>query len=180
MLFCRAPTSGGQYHWVSEWSPPSCQRFLSYIVGWLCFTGWQAAICSITFLCGTIIQGLIALNNEKYALEGQRPWHGTLLVIAVTAFAIFFNTALAKKLPLVEGLLLVLHVVGFFAIIIGESIKILQRSAFNVHPLTPFQSSGSSPPQPQPTRSSPPSPTAAAGTAPAQPSWSDCSPQSSH
>jgi amino acid transporter len=138
MLFCRAPTSGGQYHWVSEWSPPSCQRFLSYIVGWLCFTGWQAAICSITFLCGTIIQGLIALNNEKYALEGQRPWHGTLLVIAVTAFAIFFNTALAKKLPLVEGLLLVLHVVGFFAIIIGESIKILQRSAFNVHPLTPF------------------------------------------
>jgi amino acid transporter len=117
----RAPTSGGQYHWVSEWSPPRCQRFLSYIVGWLCFTGWQAAICSITFLCGTIIQGLIALNNEKYALEGQRPWHGTLLVIAVTAFAIFFNTALAKKLPLVEGLLLVLHVVGFFAIIIGKS-----------------------------------------------------------
>ncbi|KAL1583925.1 hypothetical protein WHR41_07354 [Cladosporium halotolerans] len=113
-----APTSGGQYHWVSEFSPPSCQRFLSYIVGWLCFTGWQAAITSITFLCGTIIQGLIALNSQKYALEGQQPWHGTLLVIAVTAFAIFFNTALAKKLPLVEGLLLVLHVVGFFAIII--------------------------------------------------------------
>jgi len=39
----RAPTSGGQYHWVSEWSPPRCQRFLSYIVGWLCFTGWQCA-----------------------------------------------------------------------------------------------------------------------------------------
>jgi amino acid transporter len=117
---CMHPTTNTtDTDWVSEWSPPRFQRFLSYIVGWLCFTGWQAAICSITFLCGTIIQGLIALNNEKYALEGQRPWHGTLLVIAVTAFAIFFNTALAKKLPLVEGLLLVLHVVGFFAIIIG-------------------------------------------------------------
>lgn len=27
-----APTSGGQYHWTSEFAPPSCQRFLSYIV----------------------------------------------------------------------------------------------------------------------------------------------------
>jgi hypothetical protein len=29
----RAPTSGGQYHWVSEFAPPSCQKFLSYITG---------------------------------------------------------------------------------------------------------------------------------------------------
>jgi hypothetical protein len=29
----RAPTSGGQYHWVSEFSPRSCQKFLSYVTG---------------------------------------------------------------------------------------------------------------------------------------------------
>ncbi|KAG9784595.1 hypothetical protein KCU88_g2727, partial [Aureobasidium melanogenum] len=29
------PTAGGQYHWVSELSPKSTQKFLSYIVGWL-------------------------------------------------------------------------------------------------------------------------------------------------
>lgn len=29
----RAPTAGGQHHWVSEYAPPSCQRFLSYITG---------------------------------------------------------------------------------------------------------------------------------------------------
>ena len=28
-----APTSGGQYHWVSEFAPPEHQRFLSYVVG---------------------------------------------------------------------------------------------------------------------------------------------------
>jgi choline transport protein len=28
-----APTSGGQYHWVSEFAPPSFQKSLSYIVG---------------------------------------------------------------------------------------------------------------------------------------------------
>ena len=29
----RAPISGGQYHWVSEFAPPQHQRFLSYITG---------------------------------------------------------------------------------------------------------------------------------------------------
>ncbi|KAK4495356.1 hypothetical protein PRZ48_013687 [Zasmidium cellare] len=110
-----APTSGGQYHWVSEFAPKPVQKFLSYIVGWLCFTGWQCAITSITYLAGTIIQGLIVLNNPGYVFES---WHGTLLVIAVATFAIIFNTVLAKRLPLVEGLLLVLHVLGLFAIII--------------------------------------------------------------
>lgn len=30
---CRAPTSGGQYHWVSEFAPREYQKFLSYITG---------------------------------------------------------------------------------------------------------------------------------------------------
>ncbi|OCK76744.1 putative GABA permease [Lepidopterella palustris CBS 459.81] len=107
-----APTSGGQYHWVSEFAPRSCQR---YLTGWLCFTGWQGAIVSISFLAGTIIQGLLVLNIPTYVFER---WHGTMLVIAISTFAILFNTFLAKKLPLVEGLVLVLHVLGLFAIII--------------------------------------------------------------
>ena len=100
---------------MSEFAPPSAQKFLSYIVGWLCFTGWQGAICAISFITGTIIQGLIILNVPTYVYAA---WHGSMLVIAVAAFAVFFNTVLAKKLPLVEALLLVLHVVGLFAIII--------------------------------------------------------------
>ena len=28
-----APIAGAQYHWVSEFAPESCQRFLSYIAG---------------------------------------------------------------------------------------------------------------------------------------------------
>jgi len=31
--FSRAPTSGGQYHWVSEFAPPEYQKFLSYASG---------------------------------------------------------------------------------------------------------------------------------------------------
>ncbi|KAK0511157.1 hypothetical protein JMJ35_006709 [Cladonia borealis] len=110
-----APTSGGQYHWVSEFAPKNSQKFLSFITGWLCFTGWQCAIVSIAFLAGTIIQGLIILNVPTYVFER---WQGTMLVIAITAFAIVFNTFLAKKLPMVEGLILIIHIVGLFAIVI--------------------------------------------------------------
>ena len=64
---------------------------------------------------GTIIQGLIALNNPDYPFH---PWHGTLLSIAAISFAIVFNTLLAAKLPLIEGSVLILHLTGFFAILI--------------------------------------------------------------
>jgi amino acid transporter len=77
--------------------------------------GWQCAIVSIAYLAGTIIQGLIVLNQPDY--DFQR-WHGTMLVIAISTFSILFNTFLAKNLPFVEGLILIIHVVGLFAIII--------------------------------------------------------------
>ncbi|EGD91062.1 hypothetical protein H112_01652 [Trichophyton rubrum D6] len=110
-----SPTAGGQYHWVSEFAPPSCQKYLSYITGWLCSTGWQCAIVTIAFLAGTIIQGLLVLNLPEYV---PQRWHGTMLVIAISAFSIIFNTFLAKKLPLVEALLLLLHIIDIIAIIV--------------------------------------------------------------
>lgn len=41
-----------------------------------------------------------------------------MFVIAVGFFTVFFNTFLAKRLPFVEGMMLILHVVGVFAIMI--------------------------------------------------------------
>ncbi|KUJ13159.1 amino acid transporter-like protein [Mollisia scopiformis] len=109
------PTSGGQYHWVSEFAPPKIQKFLSYIVGWLCAIAWQVYLGGACFMVGTIIQGLIVLNLEDYVWKN---YHGTLLTIAVISFAVLFNTALASRLPLIESICLVLHTVGFFAIVI--------------------------------------------------------------
>lgn len=62
-----------------------------------------------------LIQGLGVLNYPDY--NPQR-WQGTLIVIAVAIVCCVFNTFLAKKLPLVEGTVLILHVLGFFAIMI--------------------------------------------------------------
>lgn len=83
--------------------------------GWTSVLGWQTGLASLAFLVGTMIQGLLVLDDVNYVFQ---PWHGTLLVIAITAFCIIFNTFLAKKLPMVEIMVLVIHLLGFFAILI--------------------------------------------------------------
>ncbi|KAF2099173.1 putative GABA permease [Rhizodiscina lignyota] len=108
------PTAGGQYYWVSVLSPPKSQRYLSYVTGWLCATAWQTGICSSAFLAGTIIQGLLILNKPDYV---PHPYQGTLFVWMIVAVAIFFNTALAKKLPIFEILIVLVHLLGALIII---------------------------------------------------------------
>ena len=110
-----APTSGGQYHWVSEFAPPSTQKILSYVIGWFCVLGWQAGIAGQSFSVGLQIQGLIVLNDATYI---PQPWHSTLLAIGAVSVGCIFNTFFARKLPLVETLMLALHILGFFAILI--------------------------------------------------------------
>lgn len=114
-LASMSPTAGGQYHWVSEFAPRKIQKLLSYLTGWLTAIGWQVYLAGVCFMVGSSIQGLIALNVQDYVWQA---YHGTLLTIAVIVFSIVFNTALANRLPLIEGTVLILHVLGFFAIII--------------------------------------------------------------
>ncbi|GMF70844.1 unnamed protein product [Aspergillus oryzae] len=63
-----------------------------------------------------MLVGVIAINYpDSYTYE---PWHVTLLVIAVAVVALMFNTFLAQKLPLIEGVILIVHCFGFFGILI--------------------------------------------------------------
>lgn len=87
--------------------------------------------------CGHHIQGLIVLNNPHYVFER---WHGTLLVIAITLLSILFNTFLAKRLPLVEVFILILHICGLFAIIIPLWVLAPRRTAKQV--FTEFNDGG--------------------------------------
>ncbi|KAK7981393.1 hypothetical protein PG988_003631 [Apiospora saccharicola] len=110
-----APTTGGQYHWVSEFAPRKYQKFLSYIMGWMCVLAWQTIIASTCYVAGTQIQGLLVLNySPQYE---PHPWHGTLLAIALASFGVFFNIILARRLPLVEAGLLSIHILGFIAVL---------------------------------------------------------------
>jgi amino acid transporter len=72
---------------------------------------------------------MIALNNDNYVIA---EWHIVLLTIAVVTVAVVFNSFFARKLPLVEGLVLVLHVCGFFAILIPLWVFAPRNSSLDV------------------------------------------------
>ncbi|KAK8059088.1 hypothetical protein PG996_009018 [Apiospora saccharicola] len=110
-----APTTGGQYHWISEFAPKQHQKFLSYVMGWMCVLAWQVGGASSAYIAGSQIQGLVELNYDDYS---PQPFHGVLIAIAVAGFSVFFNIALARKLPLVEAGLLTIHVLGFIGIMV--------------------------------------------------------------
>lgn len=100
---------------MSELAPPSIQRGLSYSVGWLIVIAWQVYLAGSSLVVAIVIQGLIALNNPDYSFER---WHGTLMTIAASVFAVFMNTVLSSRLPIIQYLLFALHFGGIFAIVI--------------------------------------------------------------
>lgn len=96
-------------------APKKHAKFLSWLTGWTSALGWQAAASTGSYLGGFMIQALIGINDPTYTFPR---WQCTLLMYAVLALCIFVNTVLVRLLPGLEGLILVLHVVGFFAIMI--------------------------------------------------------------
>ena len=99
---------------------------------------WQATIISGVFLAGTQIQGLLVLNYSNYVFER---WHGTLLAWACLLVSVFINTVVASLLPSIESVILILHVLGFFAVLIIMAYSAPRSPASNI--FTVFLNEGS-------------------------------------
>ncbi|KAF2011281.1 amino acid permease [Aaosphaeria arxii CBS 175.79] len=117
-LASMAPTAGGQYHYVAMLSPESCQKILSYIAGWATVCAWQATVSAVCLPLATIVQGLVILNYPNYAAER---WHATLMAYAFILLALFVNTYLNKYFNKIEGMILILYIIGFFGVVISLS-----------------------------------------------------------
>jgi choline transport protein len=55
------------------------------------------------------------LNDPSY---NYQRWHGTVILYAVLLVTVFVNTVAVRVLPALEGVILILHVLGFLAILI--------------------------------------------------------------
>ena len=84
-------------------------------VGWVSTLSWQAGSAAGSFLTGTIIQGLLTVNDLNYSPEN---WQGTLFVFAMVLVLFVTNIWGAKALPLVQTALLGVHIIGWLVIII--------------------------------------------------------------
>ena len=95
-------------------APPRYRTVCSYAVGWLTSLAWIATVATETLFAGTIIQGIIVLDNPNYVAIG---WQGTLLTWAVIVGCILINVVLPSLLPKFEVFILVFHLCGFVAIV---------------------------------------------------------------
>ncbi|KAL9013793.1 MAG: hypothetical protein Q9173_001537 [Seirophora scorigena] len=114
-LASMAPTTGGQDHWISQLASPSIRTFMSYIMGWLVICGWMAILAGSGYFCGTQIEAVIQLNNPDYI---PQRWHGTLLFWATVLVAVIINTTLGRLLPAIEIVMLIVHILGYFGVLI--------------------------------------------------------------
>ncbi|KAK3655719.1 hypothetical protein LTR56_003368 [Elasticomyces elasticus] len=110
------PTAGGQYHWVSEFAPPSLQKPLSYVVGWCCCLGWIAGIPACGLQLAGLVQAMVILVYPKANVSHL--WQTTLLVFLFVLLCVGFNIFFAHHLPLAEGIVLFLHIFAFFAFLL--------------------------------------------------------------
>ena len=70
---------------------------------------------AVSYTAGLQTISLIATVNPEFAAQG---WQFALLTMAFVSFAILFNMFLINKLPLFEGLVVIIHLFGFFAFVV--------------------------------------------------------------
>ena len=91
--------------------------------------GWQSATASAAYISGTLIQGIVTLTNPSY--EGKH-WQAVLIIWAIICFGFFINTVARWLLPWLEGPLLVVHILGFFGVMIPVVMLAQHRSSADV------------------------------------------------
>ncbi|KAH7407231.1 putative GABA permease [Cadophora sp. MPI-SDFR-AT-0126] len=135
-----APISGGQYHWVSEFAPPSIQRQLSYLIGYMSTLSWQAGNASGAYLTGGIIQALLSENTSYAPTDFEYQWQGTLFIFAMVCVVYTANVYGASVWPRVQNALMIVHVLGFLVVIIVLWVMSPHRTAKSV--FTEFTNDG--------------------------------------
>ena len=124
-----APTSGGQYHWISEFSPPRYQKYLSYAAGWTSALGWLTGNASGYFILSTLVEALVEIYSPNWSFTR---WQSTLVMIFFLMTTIYFNTWGAKLLPGIEIVSVVFHMAGFIITIVPLWVMAPKNSASDV------------------------------------------------
>lgn len=96
-------------------APESSRAFLAYATAWMTTLAWQAICVSACYLIATILQGIVVLGRPEYVAQ---PWHTLLIIWAASLFAVLVNSSTSRALAKFEGMVLVLHLMGFFGVLV--------------------------------------------------------------
>jgi len=113
--FHRIPLSGGQFNWVAILAPPKHANFLSYLTGWVSTIAWQAGFAVSAYLVANIILAIAAAQHPEYV---NKDWHGLLVIYAIVLLGVIVNTYLGVIFPALESMVFIVHVIGYFIVLI--------------------------------------------------------------
>ena len=102
-------------HWAAIMAPPWCRNFLAYLTAWVTTTAWQAMAVSTGYIIATMLQGIVVLAQPEYA---PTAWQTMLILRAAMVFAVVVNSTTSRPLASFEGLVLILHLAGFFGVLV--------------------------------------------------------------
>lgn len=91
--------------------------------------GWLASVASSVYICATQIEAIINVTRPHFAFTN---WQITLIMLAVTAITIVFNTYGTPFFPELEIGSLIGHVLGFFVVMIPLWVLCPKNSAHEV------------------------------------------------
>jgi choline transport protein len=74
-------------------------------------------LTSVCFFVADLVLQLVCLNDLDGSFH-REGWHGTLLLWAMLLLCVFINVFISGALPTIEIFVLVLHVLGFFGILV--------------------------------------------------------------
>ncbi|RYC58527.1 hypothetical protein CHU98_g7671 [Xylaria longipes] len=92
-----------------RWSAPTSQT------AWLTVIASQAIAASVGYLIATLLQGIVVLAHPNYEPQA---WQTVLLMWATSLLCVLVNSISGRVLSKFEGLILVLHLIGFFRVLI--------------------------------------------------------------
>lgn len=74
---------------------------------------WQALIATVAYTSADVLLSMVTIYHPSCQ---QKNWQQSLVMIAVGIMSTLINTYGAKRLPMVETIILVVQIVGFFCI----------------------------------------------------------------
>ncbi|KAK8101952.1 hypothetical protein PG999_012326 [Apiospora kogelbergensis] len=111
------PIAGAQYYWTYHFAPPGSRRFLTWIQGWVTWTGYVATFASSVNFGTAVLEGIVELNYpDSYVVEG---WRTTVISLATLALITLINLYAFRAVPWIDlfsGVLNILLFVVFMVI----------------------------------------------------------------
>lgn len=124
------PHAGGQHYWASKLAPPKIRRGLSYLVGFLSWSGAVVTAASGTLALPQFALGMVVLVNPDFVI---RPWM-VFVGYQVTNVIIFCFNLFEKALPTFNlinlGISMVTTMVIFVVLLSTSGSKASGREVF--------------------------------------------------